>query len=98
MKGGAGLVPSPDEAVDLGPLADSLTFHLKRTDALVFQHFNRRVPREHLVRGEMAILTLARSNQGVRQDVLGRAVGLDKSTISTVYDRARGLAPGRLQR
>jgi DNA-binding MarR family transcriptional regulator len=91
---------------DLGPLQTSLTFHIKRTDALVFQHFNRRIRRDQFVRGEMAILTLVKTNAGVRQDVLGRAVGLDKSTISTAIAKLkrrglieqRGTEDGRVRR
>lgn len=97
---------SPEADPALGPLQSSLTFHMKRTDALVFQHFNRRIPRDEIVRGEMAILTLARKNPGVRQDVLGRAVGLDKSTISAAIAKLkrrglieqRGSEDGRVRR
>jgi len=63
-------------------LAASLSFHMKRTDALVFQHFNRRIPRDRLVRGEVAILMLVKENPGLNQDAVGRTAGLDKSTIS----------------
>ena len=98
--------PAKDAAPDLGPLQTSLTFHIKRTDALVFQHFNRRIRSDQIVRGEMAILTLARMNPGVRQDALGRAVGLDKSTISTAIAKLkrrglieqRGTDDGRVRR
>jgi DNA-binding MarR family transcriptional regulator len=73
----------------LGDLAGSLSFHLKRTDALVFQHFNSRVPRSRMVRGEVAILMLIRANPGLNQESVSRAVGLEKSTISAAITRLR---------
>ena len=73
----------------LGTLAGSLSFHLKRTDAIVFQHFNSHVPRSRMVRGEVAILMLVRANPGLNQESVGRAVGLEKSTISAAITRLR---------
>ena len=78
-----------EPGVDLGNLAGSLSFHMKRTDALVFQHFSRRIPRHRLVRGEVAILKLVAANPGLHQDAVRRAAGLDKSTISAAIAKLK---------
>jgi DNA-binding MarR family transcriptional regulator len=88
-RGVASLFVETEPASRLGDLADSLSFHMKRTDALVFQHFNRRIPRDRLVRGEVAILMLVKENPGLNQDAVGRAAGLDKSTISTAVAKLK---------
>lgn len=87
--GRASRTKADEAAIELGDLAGSLSFHLKRTDALVFQHFNGHIPRSHVVRGEVAILTLVRANPGLNQDSVGRAAGLDKSTISAAITRLK---------
>lgn len=86
-----------DAALDLTELDDYLGFHMKRTDAVVFQHFSRLTPRRRMVRGEVAILMLIRSNPGSSQDAVCRAAGLDKSSISLAISKleSRGLIERR---
>lgn len=81
---------SEEPSIDLGEINKYLGFHMKRADAAVFQLFSNLAPRGHIVRGEVAILMLAKENPGLSQDAVRRATGLDKSTIS--------LAIGKLQK
>lgn len=76
-----------DAPLDLTELAGYLGFHMKRTDAVVFQHFSRLTPRRRMVRGEVAILMLIRWNPGASQDAVCRAAGLDKSSISLALSK-----------
>jgi DNA-binding MarR family transcriptional regulator len=85
----AAAIEADAPAIELGDLAESLSFHMKRTDALVFQHFNRRIPRSRMVRGVVAIMMLVRTNPGLNQDAVGRSVGLDKSTISAAIAKLK---------
>lgn len=81
---------SGEPSIDLGEINKYLGFHMKRADAAVFQLFSSLAPRGRIVRGEVAILMLAKENPGLSQDAVRRATGLDKSTIS--------LAIGKLQK
>lgn len=76
--------------VDLGTLDGYLGFHMKRTDAAVFQHFSSLTPRRQMVRGEVAILHLIKTNPGLSQDAVRRSTGLDKSTISHAIAKLQG--------
>ncbi len=76
-----------DHALDLTELDNYLGFHMKRTDSVVFQHFSRLTPRRRMVRGEVAILMLIKTNPGSSQDSVCKAAGLDKSSISLALSK-----------
>lgn len=83
----SGTAPGGDRSLDLSELRRYLGFHMKRTDAVVFQHFSRLTPRRRMVRGEVAILMLIKWNPGSSQDAVCRAAGLDKSSISLALSK-----------
>ena len=56
MRGSSKRGEAAEPDINLGDMADSLSFSVKRTDAIVFRHFNRCVPRERLVRDEVAMM------------------------------------------
>jgi len=78
-----------ETAVDLSVLDSYLGFHMKRADAAVFQLFSSLIPRHRVVRGEVAILMLARTSPGLSQDAVRRATGLDKSSVSSAIGKLR---------
>lgn len=69
-------------AVRLGPLADTIGFHLRLAQEASFAAFAWRSGAAGLRPGRYAILVLIGENPGLSQTALGAAVGRDKSTLT----------------
>lgn len=69
-------------AVDFGPLAGWIGFHLRMAQMASFQAFARRTRQIDLNPGRFAALTVIGRNPGISQTVLSEAIGLDKSTLT----------------
>lgn len=86
--------PLQDRAVEapgLGPLADSLGFHLRLAQEASFAAFAGRVAASDpdaagLRPGRYAVLALIDRNPGLTQTALGQASGRDKSTLTPVLN------------
>jgi DNA-binding MarR family transcriptional regulator len=74
--------PAPEAALQLGPLAGFIGFHLRLAQEASFQAFARRVRDFELRPGRFAVLALIAQNPGISQTALGRAAGRDKSTLT----------------
>jgi len=85
-----------------GPLArgvlDHLAgYHLRRAQIAVFQDFTAAIASgadgPALTPGQFGVLALIQANPGLSQSALGRAMGVDRSTVVGVIDKleARGL-------
>jgi len=76
--------------VRLGPLADTIGFHLRLAQEASFAAFARRSAgaghgrglQSGLKPGRFAMLAMIRENPGLSQTALGAAVGRDKSTLT----------------
>jgi DNA-binding MarR family transcriptional regulator len=73
-------------AVDYGPLADWIGFHLRRAQNASFQAFAREARGVDLSPGRFATLMLIGRNPGISQTALGRANARDKSSLTPVLD------------
>jgi DNA-binding MarR family transcriptional regulator len=78
-----------EDAIDVGPLANWIGFHLRLAQTASFQAFARAA--EVIDRpGYFAILMLIGRNPGIGQTALSRANGRDKSTLTpALNDLAR---------
>ncbi|WP_245614953.1 MarR family winged helix-turn-helix transcriptional regulator [Muricoccus aerilatus] len=79
--------PAERGGVRLGPLTDTIGFHLRLAQEASFAAFARRNAGSDgagsgLKPGRFAILAMIRENPGLSQTALGLAVGRDKSTLT----------------
>lgn len=83
---------TPD-AADHGVLEDLIGYHLRRSQVAVFQDFARAMDGLDLTPGQFGVLALIQANPGLSQSALGKATGVDRSTVVAVIDRLedRGL-------
>jgi DNA-binding MarR family transcriptional regulator len=88
-------------AIDYGPLADWVGFHLRLAQLASFQAFANEAQQIDLSPGRFALLVLIGRNPGISQTALSRAHGSDKSTLTPALNdlKRRGLITrGRLKR
>lgn len=82
---------------DLGPLENSIGFHLRRAWNAALQLFTILMGDEDLGPGHCNVLILAHLNPGITQIALSRATGRDKSTLTPTLREleSRGLIERR---
>jgi DNA-binding MarR family transcriptional regulator len=73
-------------AVDFGPLANWIGFHLRLAQNASFQAFARTASGIDLRPGRFATLMLIGRNPGISQTALSRANGRDKSSLTPVLN------------
>ena len=73
-------------AIRHGALARSIAFNLRRANNSALQAFARQLGRDYVRPGRFTILTLILENPGLSQTALGRASGLDISTLTPALD------------
>jgi DNA-binding MarR family transcriptional regulator len=93
-----GEVPSGDKAakpraIRLGFLDTLIGYHLRRAQVGLFQHFARSVGRAGVTPGQLGVVVMIAANPGLSQTRLGRALGIDRSTMVAMLDglEQRGL-------
>jgi DNA-binding MarR family transcriptional regulator len=74
--------PPVPRALDLGPLAQYIGFHLRRAQDAALRAFIARSHQPDFKPGRFAMLMVIRLNPGLTQTDLCRAIGRDKSTVS----------------
>jgi DNA-binding MarR family transcriptional regulator len=74
------------DAIDYGPLANWIGFHLRLAQNASFQAFSRRASGIDLSPGRFATLMLIGRNPGISQTALSRANARDKSSLTPVLD------------
>lgn len=81
------------EGTSEGLLPELLGYHLRRSQLSVFDDFARAMTGIDLTPGQYGVLARVAANPGLTQSALGRAVGLERSTIVAVIDKLerRGL-------
>lgn len=84
-------------AVDLGPLATTLGFALRRAQTAVAADFAERFRREDIRPSQFAVLTVLRHNPGLRQTQVSFALGIKRTNFVPLLDELerRGLAERR---
>ena len=65
-------------------------YHLRRAQIAVFQDFAEGMAGLGLTPGQFGVLALIQANPGLSQSALGRAMGVDRSTVVSVIDRLEG--------
>ncbi len=80
-------------AVRLGFLDTLIGYHLRRAQVGLFQHFARTVGRAGVTPGQLGAVATIGANPGLSQTRLGRALGIDRSTMVGLIDglERRGL-------
>jgi DNA-binding MarR family transcriptional regulator len=74
----------------LGILPELLGYHLRRAHVAVFQDFARAMAGLDVTPGQVGVLQVIAANPGLSQIALGRAIGIDRSTVVAVIDRLEG--------
>ena len=74
--------PDPNGDSQLGPLDEFIGFHLRLAQHASFRAFARRVGLSDLKPGRFAAMMVIRSNPGITQSQLGRAIARDKSSVT----------------
>ncbi len=82
-----------DKTPSEGLLPELLGYHLRRAQLAVFADFERAMSGLDLTPGQFGVLARTAANPGLTQSALGRAIGLERSTVVSVIDRLekRGL-------
>jgi DNA-binding MarR family transcriptional regulator len=80
-------------ALRMGFLDTLIGYHLRRAQVGLFQHFARTVGRNGVTPGQLGVVAMIGANPGLSQTRLGRALGIDRSTMVAVIDtlERRGL-------
>jgi DNA-binding MarR family transcriptional regulator len=73
--------------IDYGALADLLGYQLRRAQVAAFQNFARVLDGWNTSTGQVGVLALVQSNQGIIQTRVGNALGIARSTLVAVIDR-----------
>ncbi len=76
-----------DKGTSEGLLPELLGYHLRRTQLAVFADFERAMSGLDLTPGQFGVLARIAANPGLTQSALGRAIGLERSTVVSVIDR-----------
>lgn len=80
-----------DAPLSRGVLDHLAGYHLRRAQIAVFQDFSRGMGGLGLTPGQFGVLALIQANPGLSQSTLGRAMGVDRSTVVSVIDRLEDL-------
>ena len=88
-----GPAPAERETVDLGHLAALLGYRLRRAEVFVFQNFAAHLGADGIGPGQLGVLLLVQANPGSNQTRIGKALGIDRSTLVSMIDtlEKRGL-------
>ncbi|MBC8241862.1 MAG: MarR family transcriptional regulator [Alphaproteobacteria bacterium] len=86
--------PSPaGDDYDYDLLPGLIGYNLRRAQTAVFQNFSESLKDCNITPGQFGVLVLIQANSGLNQTRLGKALGIDRSTVVGVIDRLekRGL-------
>jgi DNA-binding MarR family transcriptional regulator len=78
---------APAEGLRLGRLEALLGYQLRRAQLATFQSFAQAMAPFGLSPGQLGVLLLVEANPGLNQTALGRALGIERSSVVAVLDR-----------
>jgi DNA-binding MarR family transcriptional regulator len=94
MKGGSGNSRSKgaranrtNRKIDFDLLPGLVGYQLRRAQLSVFGNFADVVGAHNVTPGQFGVLVLIDANRGLNQSELGKAMGVDRSTVVAVIDR-----------
>jgi DNA-binding MarR family transcriptional regulator len=73
-----------------GRLDGLLGYLLRRADVATFQSFNAHMAEDRVSPGQLGVLLLCEANAGINQTRLGKALGIDRSTLVAMIDLLEG--------
>ena len=78
---------------DFDLLPRLIGYNLRKAQTAVFQDFSVSLQDCEITPGQFGVLVLIQANTGLNQTALGKALGIDRSTVVAVIDKleARGL-------
>ncbi|MBT3373133.1 MAG: MarR family transcriptional regulator [Rhodospirillaceae bacterium] len=79
-----------DENFDYDLLPGLIGYNLRKAQAAAFQNFTESLKGCDITPGQFGVLVLIEANSGLNQTRLGKAVGIDRSTVVAVIDRLEG--------
>ena len=81
------------DPLDLGRLASLLGYRLRRAEVFAFQNFAAHLGGDGISPGQLGVLLLVEANPGSNQTRIGKALGIDRSTLVSIIDmlEKRGL-------
>ncbi len=82
--GGADSATSDD--LILGELSTLLGYFLRRAEVFAFQSFSAHLSADRISPGQLGVLLLVSANPGTNQTRIGKAIGIDRSTLVTIID------------
>jgi len=77
----------PQQSLSRGVLDELVGYHLRRAQVAVFRDFATTMAGAAITPGQLGVLALIQANPGLSQSTLGRAMGVDRSTVVAVIDR-----------
>jgi DNA-binding MarR family transcriptional regulator len=84
---GAAEANAAEPPVGRGRLAGLLGYHLRRAEVAAMQNFGRHLGRANVSPGQLGVLLTVEANPGINQTRIGRALGIDRSTLVALIDR-----------
>jgi DNA-binding MarR family transcriptional regulator len=76
--------------IDFDLLPGLVGYQLRRAQLAVFDNFSEVVGAHNVTPGHFGVLVLIAANRGLNQSELGKAMGVDRSTVVAVIDRLEG--------
>ena len=73
-----------------GRLEGLLGYFLRRADVFTFQSFNAHMAEDGISPGQLGVLLMCEANAGINQTRLGKALGIDRSTLVAMIDLLEG--------
>jgi len=73
-----------------GRLEALLGYFLRRADVFTFQSFNAHLAEDRISPGQLGVLLMCEANAGINQTRLGKALGIDRSTLVAMIDLLEG--------
>lgn len=78
---------SDPDRPDPGLLPELVGYHVRRAQLSIFADFARSMTGFDLTPGQFGVLALLSANPGLTQSGLGRAIGIERSSVVAVIDR-----------
>jgi len=69
-----------------GMLGSLLGYHLRRAAVVAFQNFGAHLSDDGISPGQLGVLLMVDANPGLNQTGVGRALGIDRSTLVAIID------------